>query len=102
MMAGVICGVTIWSAHFTAMLGFMPKLNIRIDLPNAVGALTASVFFSTTGWLIAFGKGRRHGLICQSAPKSDPLSALNIAPPRVGGIRPEAPELIKECRRLRP
>lgn len=63
VMAGVICGVSIWSAHFTAMLGFMPELNIQIDLPSAVNALAASILFSTAGWLVAFAGERSHGLI---------------------------------------
>lgn len=87
VMAGVICGVSIWSAHFTAMLGFMPELNIQVDLPSAVNALAASILLSTSGWLVAFAGARSYGLIggCIAGAGIAAAHFLDMSALRFGG-----------------
>lgn len=62
LLAGFVTGLTVWTTHFTAMLGYRSDLDIRYDLISAFFAFLLSIALSGAAWVGCFGR-HRHGLL---------------------------------------
>ncbi|MBX3567843.1 MAG: bifunctional diguanylate cyclase/phosphodiesterase [Rhizobiaceae bacterium] len=58
LMAGVAIGMTIWTTHFLAMLGFMPNLEHGFDPGGTLLSLGFAVATSVAGFALALQAGR--------------------------------------------
>ena len=59
--AGLVTGISIWTTHFAAMLGFAPELDLHFDVPTAILSVLVCVLLSAFGWQLAVvgGIGQR-------------------------------------------
>lgn len=59
--AGLVTGISIWTTHFSAMLGFAPELDLHFDVPTAILSVLVCVLLSAFGWQLAVvgGTGQR-------------------------------------------
>ncbi|WP_161600876.1 bifunctional diguanylate cyclase/phosphodiesterase [Teichococcus oryzae] len=59
----MITGLSGWTTHFVAMLGFAPDRDLHAGTAMAVSSLLVSMLTPAIGWLVAFGGPRRLGLV---------------------------------------
>jgi diguanylate cyclase (GGDEF)-like protein len=53
LMSGIVAGMTIWTTHFLAMLGFMPDFEHGFDPEGTLFSLVAAVLFSIGAVIVA-------------------------------------------------
>jgi len=61
LLAGLLTGLTIWATHFTAMLGYTPGVEVRIDVLTAALSAVFAIIIAACGWLILSKAGRWRG-----------------------------------------
>jgi diguanylate cyclase (GGDEF)-like protein len=52
-LAGVVCGSTVWTTHFVAMLGYAPPVAFAFDPMRTLGSLFLAIGLATGGMLMA-------------------------------------------------
>lgn len=62
LLAGLVTGLTVWTTHFTAMLGYRIELDIQYDLVSAGAAILLAVILAMTAWVTCF-QDRERGLL---------------------------------------
>lgn len=63
VLAGLITGVTIWTTHYTAMLGYAAQLALRVYTDIVGLSLASCTILAISGWLVAFGDTRQRGML---------------------------------------
>lgn len=63
IIAGGVTGISIWTTHFTAMLGYAWELDLRTNIEVAVLSAASCIGLSTLGWVIGSGASRLRGLL---------------------------------------
>ena len=63
LLAGAITGLTIWTTHFTAMVGYRTDLAIRFDLVWALASVLLSIAAAMAAWVCGF-LARPRGMLC--------------------------------------
>lgn len=54
LLASLVTGLSIWTTHVTAMLGYRQEIGIRFDIFTTVTSLLLTMLLATLGWLIGF------------------------------------------------
>ncbi|MEF2553447.1 EAL domain-containing protein [Aurantimonas sp. A2-1-M11] len=62
LFAGSVTGLSVWTTHFTAMLGYRNDLDIHFDLATASLSILAAVCLAMAGWVFGF-LNRQRGIL---------------------------------------
>ncbi|MBB4004600.1 bifunctional diguanylate cyclase/phosphodiesterase [Aurantimonas endophytica] len=52
ILAGIVTGISIWTTHFTAMIGYAQELDLRINVVVALVSAVSAMALSVLGWFI--------------------------------------------------
>ncbi|WP_170246112.1 bifunctional diguanylate cyclase/phosphodiesterase [Methylobacterium gnaphalii] len=63
IVAGGVAGISIWTTHFTAILGYAWELDLRTIINVAVLSAASCITLATLGWMTGFGTSRLRGLV---------------------------------------
>jgi diguanylate cyclase (GGDEF)-like protein/PAS domain S-box-containing protein len=62
ILAGFVTGLTVWTTHFTAMMGYRTDLELKFNIAVALISVLLAVSISVAAWLLGF-LGRNQGVL---------------------------------------
>ncbi|UIJ72085.1 EAL domain-containing protein [Aurantimonas sp. HBX-1] len=63
ILAGVVTGISIWTTHFTAMIGYAQILDVRVNIAVALVSAVSAIALSVLGWMIWSVASRLRGVM---------------------------------------